>query len=153
MALAIEVQIEVEAADLPEAALLMMWAEQAYLGQGAAGVTIRVVDRAESQDLNARFRQKNKPTNVLSFPMVWPESVDECYLGDMVICAPVVIEESILQDKQPVAHWAHMVVHGMLHLQGYAHEQDDEALEMEAIEKRILAGLGYSDPYEYASSV
>ncbi len=115
------------------------------------GVVIRVVDEAESRDLNATYRGKDRPTNVLSFPFEAPPGLpDEAadHLGDLVICAPVVRREAAAQGKPEDAHWAHMVVHGVLHLRGYDHIEAHEAELMEALERAILARLGYPDPYQ-----
>ena len=108
--------------------------------------TIRVVGRTESGALNMQYRSKEGPTNVLSFA-VDDDFLDYECLGDLVICAPIVEQEAQQQDKSPQAHWAHMVVHGMLHLQGYDHQSVAEADKMEALEVKILSTLGYSNPY------
>jgi probable rRNA maturation factor len=113
---------------------------QRCVARGA--VTIRVVGAAESRRLNRRFRGKDKPTNVLSFPYDVPGA-----LGDVVICAPVVNREAREQGKAPAAHWAHMVVHGVLHLLGHDHIRAADAKMMEARERAILARLSYPDPY------
>jgi probable rRNA maturation factor len=110
-------------------------------------LTIRIVDEDESESLNSQYRGKNKPTNVLSFPFEAPAEIELDLLGDLVICAPVVAREAKEQSKPEIAHWAHMVVHGTLHLQGYDHIEDDEADAMEALEVSILASLGFPDPY------
>ncbi len=109
--------------------------------------TIRVVDEVESQQLNSQFRAKDNPTNVLSFPTEDSDFLEYDNLGDLVICAPVVEREAKEQGKDVTAHWAHMVVHGMLHLQGYDHETATEAKEMEKLEVEILGRLGFEDPY------
>ena len=128
-------------------------------GVGAAGgrvggeLTVRIVDAPEATELNARYRGVDRPTNVLSFPFDTPAGVDVALLGDVVICAPVVAREASEQGKTPEAHFAHMVVHGILHLAGYDHEHASEAQRMEALERGVLASLGYPDPYrERASS-
>ena len=110
--------------------------------------TIRVVDELESQALNHTYRGKNHPTNVLSFTADDADYLDYDHLGDLVICAPVVEREAREQGKSLQAHWAHMVVHGMLHLQGYDHLTDADASEMEALEIEILQSLGHTNPYQ-----
>jgi probable rRNA maturation factor len=132
---------------LPDESRFETWSRAAYLARDSSGVCIVLVDEDESQALNAQFRGKRKPTNVLSFPMQLPEHMSERALGDLVICAPVVEREAREQDKPALAHWAHMVVHGMLHLQGYDHETDTEAAAMESLEVRILGELGFDNPY------
>ena len=108
--------------------------------------TIRVVSEAESQALNKQFRDKDKPTNVLSFPSA-DDYLEYSCLGDLVICSPIVVSEALQQNKTHDAHWAHMVIHGMLHLQGLDHQSEQEADEMEALEIKILSTLGYASPY------
>lgn len=116
-------------------------------------VSVCIVDAEESQTLNRDYRGKDKPTNVLSFPAELPEEVDIPLLGDLVICAPVVEQEAQEQNKTLAAHWAHMLVHGTMHLLGYDHIEDEQAEEMEALEADILTGMGYPDPYrEQAAS-
>ena len=111
-------------------------------------VTIRVVEVAEIQALNKQFRGKDKPTNVLSFPSQLPQiAQEEAYLGDLIICADIVEQEAIAQHKSFAAHWAHMLVHGILHLQGYDHINNDQAEGMEALEIDLLANLDYPNPY------
>ena len=109
--------------------------------------SIRVVEKPESQLLNKTWRGKDKPTNVLSFPAEESEYLDYDHLGDLVICAAVVEAEALKQNKKPVSHWAHMVIHGMLHLQGFDHVTDSEAEQMEAKEIEILTTLGHTNPY------
>ena len=110
-------------------------------------IVVRIVDGAESRSLNNQYRQQDKPTNVLSFPFESPPGIEVEHLGDLVICAPVVIREARAQNKSTAAHWAHMIVHGILHLQGYDHIKRDQAEEMECLEKTILNKLGFDDPY------
>ncbi|MCG2608194.1 rRNA maturation RNase YbeY [Acinetobacter sp. SM34] len=115
-------------------------------------IGIACVDNAESHKLNLEYRQKDKPTNVLSFPSDIPEEVlsmlDALPIGDLVICIPMVLKEAIEQNKTPIEHFTHMLVHGTLHLMGYDHETSDEdAEEMEALEIEILAKVGFSNPY------
>lgn len=126
---------------LPLRADFVRWARAALIGGGQ--VTIRLVDADEGQALNAEYRGKDYATNVLSFPY---ES-EPLVMGDLVICPEVVAREAAEQGKPLAAHYAHLTVHGMLHLQGWDHEDDGEALEMEDEERTILAELGYPDPY------
>ena len=110
-------------------------------------VSIEIVDKATSHDLNKTYRNKDKPTNVLSFPLELPEFVEEILIGDLAICAEVVIEEAKNQNKNLEHHWAHLTIHGCLHLLGYDHIDDDGAEEMEAIEVELLDKLGINNPY------
>ena len=112
-----------------------------------AELTIRLVDEPESQELNSEYRQKDKPTNVLSFPADLPDIVDLPLLGDLIICAPVVAKEAEEQHKSLNAHWAHLVIHGTLHLLGYDHIDENDANIMEAIETSVLATMGIDCPY------
>lgn len=115
-------------------------------------IAIRLVDEAESHALNLQYRGKDKATNVLSFESELPSEVLDALkrepLGDMVICVPVVLEEAEIQQKTATAHWAHLTIHGTLHLLGFDHIEDDEALEMESLEVLALQHLGYANPYE-----
>lgn len=113
-----------------------------------AELTIRIVNDSESQQLNAQYRGKDKPTNVLSFPADLPKELELPLLGDLVISADIVQSEAAEQGKPEIAHWAHMSIHGALHLLGYDHIDDAEAEEMESLEIRILADLGFPNPYE-----
>lgn len=110
-------------------------------------ITIRIVDEAESKDLNSRYRHKNKPTNVLSFPFQPLGNLDLSILGDLVICVRVVEKEAKQQNKKILAHWAHMVIHGTLHLLGYDHVKENEAEIMEKKEILLLAKMGFENPY------
>jgi probable rRNA maturation factor len=147
-ALTVDYQNVFKGSGVPEKALFQTWAQAAWLGEEASEVTIRIVDIAESQALNREYRNKDKPTNVLSFPFEAPAGITVPLAGDLVICAPIVENEASEQHKNVVAHWAHMVVHGMLHLQGYDHIQDSEAEVMESLEVRLLAQLGFGNPYD-----
>ncbi|MFY1051652.1 MULTISPECIES: rRNA maturation RNase YbeY [Pseudomonas] len=133
----------------PDAALLRQWCELALRQRTAdSELTIRLVDEAEGRELNHTWRHKDYATNVLSFPADVPEGIlDIPLLGDLVICVPVVEREAAEQGKTPEAHWAHLVIHGCLHLLGYDHIEEDEALEMEDLERQLLAELGHADPY------
>ena len=154
MNLLLDVQIADElegwTAYLPSDDDLQRWATAALQGRTAFAepeLTIRLVHNDESQELNSEYRGKDKPTNVLSFPFEAPPEVPIELLGDLIICAPVVQTEALEQNKTAPAHWAHMVVHGCLHLLGYDHIKDDEAEIMEDLERQIMAALGFSDPY------
>ena len=138
------VQRAVAARGVPGPARLRRWA-QAALGRRGGEVTVRIVGGAESRALNRRYRGKDKPTNVLSFPYD-----DPGVLGDVVICAAVVNREAREQGKAAAAHWAHMVVHGVLHLLGFDHIRPADAKVMEGRERAILARLSFPDPYELA---
>ena len=134
--------------DLPTAEQIEQWATAAVQPQSdEVEMTVRIVDEAESHALNLNYRGKDRPTNVLSFPFECPDEVELPLLGDLVICRQVVEREAQEQDKPVMAHWAHMVVHGSLHLLGYDHIEDDEAEEMESLETQIMMGLGFADPY------
>lgn len=111
-------------------------------------LVLRVVDEAESQALNRQYRGQDRPTNVLSFPADIPPDIELSLLGDIVICAPVVVTEALDQNKMPEAHWAHLTIHGVLHLLGHDHQNTEEAERMETIECAILGSLGYANPYE-----
>ncbi|PVF13228.1 rRNA maturation RNase YbeY, partial [Yersinia pestis] len=128
---------------LPTEGDFQRWLEAVLpLFQPVSEVTIRLVDEAESHDLNLTYRGKDKSTNVLSFPFEAPPEIELPLLGDLIICRQVVEKEAIEQEKALLAHWAHMVVHGSLHLLGYDHIDDEEAEEMELIETEIMHGLG-----------
>lgn len=136
------------AAGVPSAEQFQRWAKATFAGRReAAELSIRVVDEVEGAELNARYRDKQYATNVLSFPAELPPGVPVPTVGDLVICAPVVAREAAEQGKSTEAHWAHLTVHGCLHLIGYDHEDDSQAAEMEPLETAILAELGFPDPY------
>lgn len=135
--------------DLPKEQDFQRWVNAAILPfQAEAELTIRLVDEAESRELNSTYRHKDKSTNVLSFPFESPPEITLPLLGDLVICCQVVQREAREQNKTLFAHWAHMTIHGCLHLLGYDHLTDEQAEEMEALETEILLNLGYSDPYK-----
>ena len=145
----LDLQLATEASDLPAEAQLRRWVELALRQRTAdSELTIRLVDAEEGQELNRTYRHKDYATNVLSFPAEVPEGLlDIPLLGDLVICVPVVEREAREQNKTLEAHWAHLVIHGCLHLLGYDHIDDEEAEEMEGLERQLLAELGYPDPY------
>ncbi|MCG9728905.1 rRNA maturation RNase YbeY [Shewanella sp. Isolate13] len=145
----LDLQIAVEGFELPSQADFELWVKTALRDtMSEAELTIRIVDVEESQELNSTYRGKDKPTNVLSFPFEAPPGIELPLLGDLVICAAVVKQEAIDQNKPLIAHWAHMVVHGCLHLLGYDHIDDSEAEEMESLETQLIESLGYTNPYK-----
>ncbi|EGR0742246.1 rRNA maturation RNase YbeY [Vibrio cholerae] len=149
MSIELDLQLAVENEHgLPSQAEFALWLSRTITPfQAQAEVTVRIVDEAESHALNLNYRGKDKPTNVLSFPFEAPPGIEMDLLGDLVICRQVVEREAIEQNKSLQAHWAHMVVHGSLHLLGYDHIEDDEAEEMESLETEIMQDMGFIDPY------
>ncbi|GGI83597.1 endoribonuclease YbeY [Shewanella hanedai] len=147
--LELDLQIATDNNRLPTQDNFELWVRTA-LGNTMteAELTIRIVDDVESQNLNSTYRGKDKPTNVLSFPFEAPPEIEIPLLGDLIICASVVEQEAIQQNKPSQAHWAHMVVHGCLHLLGYDHINDAEAEEMESIETQLIEKLGFNNPYK-----
>ena len=149
--MAIYLDLQLATADetgLPTEAEFQQWLNAAVTPfQADAEVTIRLVDKQESHALNLEYRGKDRPTNVLSFPFEAPPEIEMNLLGDLIICRQVVEAEALEQQKPLNAHWAHMVVHGSLHLLGYDHIEDDEAEEMEALETDIMQNMGFIDPY------
>ena len=137
----LSVQYATEAGDIPKRTVFRKWVKAAV--EMPCAITIRIVDLEEGLELNRNFRGKDYATNVLTF--VYDDQ--EPLMGDIVICAPVIEREASEQEKSPEEHYAHMTVHGVLHLQGYDHEEEEEANKMEAMEKCILEKLGYPDPY------
>jgi probable rRNA maturation factor len=153
MDLDLDLQIATDAPGLPAESDFTRWAGAALEGHRERAIlTIRIVDAAEGQALNQRFRGQERPTNVLSFPFEAPPGLPgmdgiEDLLGDLVICAPVVSREAVEQGKSEPAHWAHLVVHGVLHLLGFDHLTEHEAEAMEGLETVILGRLGFPPPY------
>ncbi len=149
MSIELDLQLAVENEEgLPSQEDFATWLQAAITPfQSQAEVTIRIVDTEESHQLNFDYRGKDKPTNVLSFPFEAPPGMELDLLGDLVICRQVVEQEATEQNKPLLAHWAHMVVHGSLHLLGYDHIEDDEAEEMESLETELMQKLGFEDPY------
>lgn len=144
MSIKITIQKQTDMASIPTNVQLRKFIKAAVLQADAnTELALRIVDETESQALNSSFRKKNKPTNVLAFPYDQQD-----YLGDLVVCAPVVVKEATQQGKTVLAHWAHLLVHGTLHLQGYDHLIDSERKIMEAIEIDILKKLHFPNPYE-----
>ena len=145
----VDLQNVCDAQNLPSAELFQQWVDTALTSvtEQTFELTIRLVNSTESQQLNKQYRHKDKPTNVLSFPFEVPEGIELNLLGDLIICSNVVEQESKEQNKALFDHWAHMVIHGCLHLLGYDHINDTDANEMEALEVEILATLAITDPY------
>lgn len=139
--LAISIQIASQLANIPTNAQFKKWAKAAL--RVDTEVTVRIVDESEGRALNLAYRAKDYATNVLTFPL----TEEPHLMGDIVICAPVVAAEAIAQNKPLTAHYAHLTVHGMLHLCGFDHETEAQAELMEAIEIQILAKLRYANPY------
>ena len=148
MRLSLIVQRATRSAGMPRTQSITQWARAALAGsgRGRAAVTVRMVDEAESTTLNQRYRKKRGPTNVLSFSYDVPPP-GAGLTGDVVICAPLVTREAKRDDKPLRAHWAHLVVHGILHLRGFDHVHAKDAQAMEAVEIRTLKRLGFSNPY------
>lgn len=152
MNISVDLQIACEDEEQPPPSEVRRWIQTSLLHAAPATttdpeLTVRIVDEAEMRSLNATYRGKDKPTNVLSFPADIPEPVELPLLGDIVVCAPVVNREAREQQKLPQHHWAHMIIHGTLHLLGYDHEEAAEAEAMETLEVGILASLDIADPY------
>ena len=147
MTIDLDIQNASEFEPIPRQEQFALWVEAALQGKDDIELTLRLVDKSESRELNARFRGKDQPTNVLSFPAELPPGIDIPLLGDIVICAPLVEEEAQAQDKPLQEHWAHLVIHGVLHLLGYDHQVEQDAIEMERIEVELLASLGIGNPY------
>ncbi len=146
--LRVTLQTATQTKALPSDADFERWIGAALAGRReSAELTVRIVDEDEAARLNHRYRHKDYPTNVLSFPAQLPAGMESALLGDLVICAPLVMREAAEQGKPAQAHWAHLTIHGTLHLLGYDHESASQAEEMESLETALLAGLGYPDPY------
>lgn len=139
--LKLTVQFAVDKTGIPSRHLFRKWVKAA-LGKPAE-IVLRIVDMQEGETLNSDFRGKDSATNVLTF--VYSEAIP--LLGDIVLCAPVIYNEALQQGKDLTAHYAHLTIHGILHLQGYDHIRDEDAVVMESLETKIMAGLGYPDPY------
>jgi probable rRNA maturation factor len=144
----LDLQIVCEFEGLPSQSQIELWANQALISfKEHAELTVRIADEIESKELNSQYRGKESPTNVLSFPFEAPPGIDLPLIGDLIICPQIVKQESIEQEKTFHAHFAHMVIHGCLHLIGFDHINEKDAEEMETLEKTFLSELGISDPY------
>jgi probable rRNA maturation factor len=152
MSLDLAIQRSSESGSIPQDEQFLAWAQAALAGrEGGYSLAIRVVDEDEALRYNRDYRGKDYAANVLSFPAELPdglpEELRESQFGDLLICAPVVAREAREQQLPEADHWAHLVIHGVLHLMDYDHQQDDDAAVMEALETKILVGLGIPDPY------
>lgn len=147
--LKVTIQNRAKQPQTPAKKQFQQWVQAALVaGPLSTEVTIRIVNKRESAALNKKFRQKTGPTNVLSFAYSPIPGESAASLGDLVICAELVMEEAQAENKTPVAHWAHLTIHGLLHLQGYDHTESQAAQEMERLETHILRELGFTDPYQ-----
>ncbi len=152
MTIKLDLQKASRVSSLPGKQLFKTWVKTALMGRREnAELTIRIVDEEEGRSLNEKWRKTAEATNVLSFPAENMSDIAPDLLGDIVICAPVVQKEADAQGKSVESHWAHMVIHGTLHLLGFDHIKPDEAKRMEDIEIKLLGQLGYDDPYETAN--
>jgi probable rRNA maturation factor len=148
MSVTLDLQIACEG-DVPSEQQFQQWVDLALdQVEEDCELSIRLVDEAESAELNGTYRGKDYPTNVLSFPFEAPVEIEPILLGDLVVCVPIVQKEAIEQNKPVENHWAHMIIHGCLHLLGYDHIDDDEAEEMESLEITLLKSLAINDPYQ-----
>jgi probable rRNA maturation factor len=148
MSVTLDLQIACEG-DVPSEQQFQQWVDLALdQVEEDCELSIRLVDEAESAELNGTYRGKDYPTNVLSFPFEAPVEIEPILLGDLVVCVPIVQKEAIEQNKPVENHWAHMIIHGCLHLLGYDHIEDDEAEEMESLEITLLKSLAINDPYQ-----
>ncbi len=144
----VDVQNVSNSANLPDSDRIQIWIDAALADYPQdSEIVVRIVDEEESGQLNSQYRHKTGPTNILSFPAELPEGVDLDLLGDLVVCAPVLEREALEQGKKLDDHWAHIVVHGVLHLLGYDHIEDDESAVMEDKEIEILRVLNIRNPY------
>lgn len=144
----LDMQIATASTDYPVEQQFQLWVDLALADKAEdTEIVIRLVDEAESAELNSQYRHKTGATNVLSFPFEAPPGIQFDLLGDIVICAPLISQEAIAQKKLPEQHWAHITIHGVLHLLGYDHVKDQDAEEMEALEIEILSKLSIANPY------
>ena len=147
-----EIQRASKSANIPDDDQFQLWINAIPVRQDTRFVmSIRIVEEPEARRFNREYRNKDYATNVLSFPVELPEGlpadIRQTQLGDLLICAPVVVREALQRKRPETNHWAHLTVHGILHLLGYDHEREEEATVMESLEKEILNKLGISDPY------
>ena len=147
MPITLDVQIASNLSEIPEVTQFQLWANSIQLKEETSAC-LRVVDEPEAKNINFKYRQIDKATNVLSFPAELPSQIDIKFLRDIVICAPVVIDEANKQAKSVDDHWAHLLIHGLLHLQGYDHIEKQDAEKMELLEIEVLKALQINNPYE-----
>lgn len=148
----LQIALDTSGIQLPTEEQIRDWVSAALEGRLAeAEITVRIVDEVESEQLNVQYRHKSGPTNVLSFPFESDVPVEIPLLGDIVICAPVVVREAVEQHKEPLSHWAHILLHGTLHLLGFDHISDEDADAMERTEIQLMQKLGFSNPYEVST--
>ena len=149
MSLTTEIQCRSNNSQVPASEVMSRWADSAFdrVVKKDAEVTIRIVDEEEGAELNQRYRKRAGATNVLAFDYAQDSFAQNDLLGDVIICAPIVVQEALSQSKSIDAHWAHMVVHGILHLCGYRHKEEKDASKMEQLETEILLELGFPPPY------
>ncbi|MFT5131574.1 MAG: putative rRNA maturation factor [Gammaproteobacteria bacterium] len=144
----VDVQYGIDGPDLPKRTQVTLWANAALQNiDTAVELSIRIVDELEGTQLNEQWSKKTGPTNVLSFPFEGNEEMQPKLLGDVVLCAPVIAREAFEQDKSVDAHWAHMIIHGTLHLLGYDHIEGQQIEIMESLEIKILNKLNFNNPY------
>lgn len=149
----LDMQIATESSDYPSEQQFQRWVDTVLTDPGQdSEIVIRLVDAAEMAGLNQQFRRKSGPTNILSFPFEAPEGVELDLLGDLVICVPLIAQEARQQHKLPEHHWAHITIHGILHLLGYDHIVEADAEEMETLEIKFLNILNIANPYQEAST-
>ena len=145
----VDIQIESQSKQLPSTDQFQVWVDTVLThADEDSEVVIRIVDEAEMIQFNQQYRQKEGTTNILSFPFDAPDEVESSLLGDLLVCAPVIEKEALLQNKKLAHHWSHMIIHGVLHLLGYDHINDDEAQEMEALEIKMLSTIDIANPYQ-----
>lgn len=149
----LDIQVATEASDYPSEQQFQQWVDTVLSDQTQdSEIVIRLVDDAESAELNQQYRHKQGPTNILSFPFEAPDGIDMDLLGDLVICVPLIAKEAAEQHKLPEHHWAHITIHGVLHLLGYDHIEESDAEEMETLEIKLLNMLNIANPYQEEST-
>jgi len=145
----VEIQTIFTSAGQPDEQQIQLWVDTALEEiERDTEIVVRIVDESEGAELNEQYRHKQGATNILSFPVEIPEGIDLNLLGDLVICAPVLEQEALQQNKILAHHWAHIIMHGVLHLLGYDHLDDQQAEEMESKEIALLQKLNIPNPYQ-----